>query len=703
MARFTEGTKTLDQSSMSSSVSYGSHTGLSSYRSFSIEDEAVFSVDDEITLSSGSSLAVEYPVGVTERSDDGKYFLYSFEDSVHHFKNGEIVDLGTVVEDAHRFAFSPDSSLLVVLKVNDIYLYDVTPTGISLNKTVNVPGGNFHIADPDMCLSNDGVMCYSRSGTITTYDIIAEDGEKTASSSYTNVQKMGSKGDASDGFVMLIRPISSGHEAYSITENPTDLTVTPLFTLIEELAVEDVIHRDGNFLMSLFSEPGDYRLFLNDTQVEFQNNIIRGICFSEDGTEYIYTNETYEIEGLHQDDSSLRSIVYYDNKFLVIEDQNGVEVYLLSGSGYQDIVVNSEEGIVESPTTSGKLPMMQDSLDFFKYIINVNSSNPTFLRFSLKFEQGDNRMSRKYVENGTIASKKLFEEYIVYNNQKFRVRTSNGNVLYSTSDYSGLINLEVPAGTSSIILETYDDNEHRYARYNQPNLKISNLRVYDYTEPSVGIGNSTNQDSSYDYMSASKLVYLDVEDQEYEGFYDIILGDTSNKDFVVGDTFDEINYRPINQNRNACLEFGYIDWSTVDNDYPIELLIDVTSIDTSYAQDQYDNLGIRSNEVDEFYKNGGKVGVKPLISTGDFPETVSEVSSGSNGTYATPYSVNTFTCGLQKYDITEAVRDSILANKSRLIVWLYYDKLYDRDKYITFSIGNEEYNKPRIRYKKKNV
>jgi hypothetical protein len=76
------------------------------------------------------------------------------------------------------------------------------------------------------------------------------------------------------------------------------------------------------------------------------------------------------------------------------------------------------------------------------------------------------------------------------------------------------------------------------------------------------------------------------------------------------------------------------------------------------------------------------------------------VSAGSAGTNAV-YNISSFKPGINIYDITNAVRASILAQRPKIIVWLTYDKQYTRDKYINFKIGNSEANKPRIRYRLK--
>lgn len=299
----------------------------------------------------------------------------------------------------------------------------------------------------------------------------------------------------------------------------------------------------------------------------------------------------------------------------------------------------------------------------------------------------------------------------------FRILANNVVVFDLKNNFVGNIDVTIPPGTTSIKFETYDDafpngtptnyfkNADYYVIYN-------NLRINVEGQPSRPIGNDTRLGIGYSYIEPIRASSLSVSDIDTNGYHEIILGQ-SEKDrpvsyYVVGDDWKDPNFRPLNANRNVCLEFPNIDFSDIDEDERIELVLDVIDINTEEAEEQYDHLGIPKPTTREFYKFGDNAIDSPpntrrarmncSVARADFVDTIAAISTGpSNHTIATKVPVKG---GILIYDITDAVKESIIAGRQKIVVWLTYDE-GTRDKYVTFRIGNTEQNKPRIRFKPK--
>lgn len=299
----------------------------------------------------------------------------------------------------------------------------------------------------------------------------------------------------------------------------------------------------------------------------------------------------------------------------------------------------------------------------------------------------------------------------------FRILANNVVVFDLKNNFSGNIEVEIPSNTSSVKFETYDEAYpvsaptyyHKNVNYS---ISYNNLRINVENLSSRKIGNHTNFGNGYTYIDPIRSSSLSVSSVDNNGYYDIIVGqselDRPVDYYVVGDDWKDPNFRPLNTNRNICLEFPNIDFTDVDEDEKIELVLDVIDINTEEAEEQYDHLGISKSITREFYKFGDDAVNSPpntrrarmvcSVSRSDFVNTVQSISSGpSNNTLAEQVPVKG---GIVIYDITQAVKDSILASREKVVIWLTYDE-GTRDKYVTFKVGNTETNKPRIRYKPK--
>lgn len=298
----------------------------------------------------------------------------------------------------------------------------------------------------------------------------------------------------------------------------------------------------------------------------------------------------------------------------------------------------------------------------------------------------------------------------------FRILANNVVVFDLKNNFVGNIDVTIPPGTTSIKFETYDDafpngtptnyfkNADYYVIYN-------NLRINVEGQPSRPIGNDTRLGTGYLYLEPIRASSLSVSDVDTNGYHDIILGQSESDRpvsyYVVGDDWKDPNFRPLNTNRNVCLEFPNIDFSDIDEDERIELILDVVDINTDEAEEQYDHLGIPKSTTREFYKFGDDASNAPnvrrarincSVARTDFVDTIAAISTGpSNHTIATKVPIKG---GILIYDITDAVKESIIAGRQKIVVWLTYDE-GTRDKYVTFRIGNTEQNKPRIRFKPK--
>lgn len=299
----------------------------------------------------------------------------------------------------------------------------------------------------------------------------------------------------------------------------------------------------------------------------------------------------------------------------------------------------------------------------------------------------------------------------------FRILANNVVIFDLRNSFVGNIDVTIPSGTTSIKFETYDEafpngTPTNYFKNADYYIIYNNLRINIEGQPSRPIGNDTRLGAGYSYLEPIRGSSLSVSDVDTNGYHNIVVGqselDRPVSYYVVGDDWKDPNFRPLNSNRNLCLEFPNIDYTDIDEDEKIELILDIIDINTDEAEEQYDNLGIPKPTTREFYKFGDNATDSPpntrrarmncSVARSDFVNTVSIVSTGpSNNTIATKVPIKG---GILIYDITEAVKDSIIAGREKIVVWLTYDE-GTRDKYVTFRIGNTEQNKPRIRFKLK--
>jgi hypothetical protein len=350
--------------------------------------------------------------------------------------------------------------------------------------------------------------------------------------------------------------------------------------------------------------------------------------------------------------------------------------------------------------------LYENSKDFLRKEITIPAGAESKLKFNMKFTVAANNNYKLEKQTGGVANKYevVSSNGFIY----FRVKADNTVVYNRTTSYTGPVEVTIPPGTTSIVLETYDSNFSTTpippeCKMNPTNsIVLNNIRVHIEGQESVGIGNATNAQTTATHIDPIRSASISVSNVSNNGYYDIIEGpfkDGAAVDyFVVGDTFTQPNYLPRNANRNVCLEFDNVDYSLIDIDKKIELLIDVIDIDTSDAEEVYDDFAVDPVEVKEFYQYGERAKVKATLSLAAFPNTtVAAVSAGNTSPIAT-IAPTKFKGGLNVYDITQAVIQSIQNDRQKIVIWLSYDKQYARDKYVSFKIGNTATNRPRIRY-----
>lgn len=301
----------------------------------------------------------------------------------------------------------------------------------------------------------------------------------------------------------------------------------------------------------------------------------------------------------------------------------------------------------------------------------------------------------------------------------FRILANNVGIYNLQNSFVGNIEVMIPAGTTTIKFETYDAaypsgvpqyysrNSNYFIRYNNLRINIDNL-------PSRPISSTTLVGTGYTYLNYVRSSSLSVSDIDTNGYHNIVLGqselDRPVPYFVVGDDWKDPNFRPLNTNRNLCLEFPNIDFTDIDEDERIELVLNVVDINTDEAEEQYDHLGIPKPVTKEFYQFGDnaedtigepnkrRARMDCSVARSDFVETIPLISAGPNNhTVAIDVPIKG---GILIYNITDAVKASLVAGREKIVVWLTYDE-GTRDKYVTFRISNTERNKPRIRFKLK--
>jgi hypothetical protein len=286
----------------------------------------------------------------------------------------------------------------------------------------------------------------------------------------------------------------------------------------------------------------------------------------------------------------------------------------------------------------------------------------------------------------------------------FRV-LANGSPVHTVSNtYNGDVEVTIPQGTTSITLQTLDPNKpvglEFYRAISPYTISYNNLRLHREGVPSIPIGNSTNS-GNYGFLEPLRAASLSVSTTSVNGFYNVIMAPTSDH-FIVGDAFNQINYTPINLNRKVILEFENVNYSLFDPDGTIQLLIDVTDIDTSEAEEVLDNFNVDPIWVREFYKSKDKNGLVygHSNSTFDSLNTINALSSAA--IYIERWAfVNG---GLLVLDIKADMLANITAQRQKFVVILSYVGISTSEsiyKNVFFKIGNTSTNKPRIRYTRK--
>lgn len=395
------------------------------------------------------------------------------------------------------------------------------------------------------------------------------------------------------------------------------------------------------------------------------------------------------------------SSISYTNSTITMGPGSLTYNYLMYDS-FSPVIDNSLKRFI----TNRFLTLHGNSLDFYRKTITIAPTVESKLKFNVLFTSVSNSV---YTANylGLFSGSNLFSETL--NNGTIGLRVlADGQVVHAiTTSYFGPVEVTLPPGTTSVVIETYDTAfatleliPEEYKMVANYSLSLNNIRIHVENSPSFAIGSRTDSSSVHSYIQPNRIASLSVNPIPANGYYTLIYGAEDSSYFNVGDKWYDPNYLPQNTNRNACIEFDNVNYSLIDIDAKIELVIDVIDIETDYAEEVYDDFSVNKVEVREFYQFGARVGIKPLVSVGSFPADLASVSAGSAGTNAV-YNISSFKPGINIYDITSAVRASILAQRPKIVLWLTYDKQYARDKYINFKIGNSESNKPRIRYRLK--
>jgi hypothetical protein len=278
------------------------------------------------------------------------------------------------------------------------------------------------------------------------------------------------------------------------------------------------------------------------------------------------------------------------------------------------------------------------------------------------------------------------------------------------------IEVTIPGGTEEIKLYIEDNKSHHdyYYRVSDYDLSYNDLRVQIDTKPSIPINNYTIPTDGRSYIDYASGVSLSVSNTPVSGYYDIIMGQYNNGQltdyFVVGDSWKQINYRPLYCRRNLGLKFPTLNLSTINLSQPIELWIDIINIETDEAESAYAN-SIAAQKVREFYKAGDsplyavsawprRLGIKCTASNvSSLPTTPSGVSIGPDVSQMTStINYNGIVGGLYKIDVKDLITNSILTGQSQPVLWLSFTmpSLSNRDKYIKYYIGNTSLNKPRL-------
>ena len=488
----------------------------------------------------------------------------------------------------------------------------------------------------------------------------------------------------------------------------------------------------GNGLISSTNifQPLNYNTTFNGSSIGFFNNI--GILSDLVGNNVISKPETIRPQGIHVQNGIYELITAFVNNIAKV---GGPSIFGSAGPHVFDLKrITGNLYLVAGIRVLNESSVSLTNVNsyFVEKTITIPASPQSKLKMYLNFNTYSSQ-SIEYKDMGNFYDEDLnspflwrrqdnsgsINDKIIKSSSKvsFRILANNVEVFDLRNNFVGNIDVTIPPGTTSIKFETYDEafpngTPINYFKDVDYYVIYNNLRINVEGQASRPIGNNTRLGTGYLYLEPIRASSLSVSDIDLNGYYDIILGQ-SEKDrpvsyYVVGDDWKDPNFRPLNTNRNVCLEFPNIDYSDIDEDERIELVLDVIDINTDEAEEQYDHLGIPKPTTREFYKFGDNATDSPpntrrarincSVARTDFVDTIALISAGpSNNTIAPKVPIKG---GILIYDITDAVKDSIIAGRQKIVVWLTYDE-GTRDKYVTFRIGNTELNKPRIRFKPK--
>lgn len=383
-----------------------------------------------------------------------------------------------------------------------------------------------------------------------------------------------------------------------------------------------------------------------------------------------------------------------------------------------------------NPISSGVVNILTTNpTDFFvKRTIDIPNSKASRLMMYLKFDTEETptvlRNNRVvYDENDNPISGVLtpVSGYPIDSKVAFRILANNQIIYTVTNSFEGYINTTLPATTTEVTFETYDEalptltadsyevlGSGTYFKKPDYNILFNDLKIYIPNTPSIPILNNTRA-GNYEFIEYNNSASLSIDKCNPSGIFEnLIIGQIENgipvDYFSVGDKFREEAYpnlRPLNANRNLVLKFSTPNYNIVDFNSKVELLLEVESINTKDAE-YFRSANLNDYSVNTFYHGTFDfIKMSCETSTSNFPDTVESVSTISGSDKQSAFIKG----GLVIFDITSAVKDAVINNKEYINIILKYDisnlTKEDKYKYIVYNVGNKALNKPRLRYTKR--
>lgn len=355
--------------------------------------------------------------------------------------------------------------------------------------------------------------------------------------------------------------------------------------------------------------------------------------------------------------------------------------------------------------------------------INIQPTQASRLSMYLKFNTEESKTTiRKRATlynniNGTVENVYIHDSgYPTTSAVGFRILANDTPVFTLTESYDGYLNATIPAGTTQVKLQTYDaavpnldlsQTSNTYFKESPYNILYNDLKIYIPNMPSIPILNNTRA-GNFEFVEYSDASSLSIDTcSPVSGYYNVIVGQVKNgipvDYFLVGDEFRSSEYpnlKPLSMKRNTVLKFKVPDYNYIDIDTKVEFLCEIEGIDTEDLE-YFKSKNLNDHSIRTFY-NGtfDLLSISCETSTGDFPTTVSSISSASGSNKKAIYTKG----GLLIFDITSPIKEAILADKQYINIILKYDipsantAKTDKYKNVSFKIGNRASNKPRIRY-----